>query len=132
MTATLHLPAGEPAQDFDAPAACEFLHSQARWLTHALENAESSEVVGTVLGMHEGSHALWLDLISTVQRAAPAAAEELAGVYGYHGWVVGSLERGLDRRIGWAVRRRVRILLARRLDQLTDDAVEVVEALGEG
>lgn len=129
MTLTLDPTSDPPSHDLDARAASAFLQSQARWLAHALEHVESTEVVDTVLGMHDASHDRWLGLIAGVERTDGDAAADLTAVYGYHGRVAGSLERGVAEPLGGGVRRRVCTLLARRLDQLTDEAVAIVEDL---
>jgi uncharacterized protein YPO0396 len=129
MTVMQELPA-RPEKAVDARTACTFLQAQGQWLAHGLEHASAPDVVGTVLGMHDASHEAWLDLIAAIERADEAAAQEVAALYGYHGRVVGSLERGLDPLLTGAVQHQVRRLLVRRLETLTAQAVELVEGLG--
>jgi hypothetical protein len=124
-------PDGDVAR-LDAAAACTFLQSQARWLTHALANADDPEVVGTVLGMHDASHASWLHLLAATGERDVDAAAQLVTLYGFHGQVVGSLERGVDCRLSIGVQVEVRRLIARRLELLTDEAVALVEEVAGG
>lgn len=129
MTTTLPISADEPARVLDAGLASDFLRSQARWLTHGLEHSEDPAVVTTILEMHDSSHPLWLGLIGAVRRHNPMAAGELITAYSYCGLVAGSLERGLVTSMAWSLRQRVCSLLARRMDQLIDEAVYSVESL---
>ena len=129
MTATMTLPAGGPPPLPDASAACNFLRSQKRWLVHGLLHAEDPVVVATILEMHDSSHHLWLLLLGSVRRFSPPAARQLTDLYAYHGLIAGSLERNLERDLAWTIRARVCSLLARRLEQITDDAVDAVESL---
>lgn len=131
MTVIEHHPAG-PLRAMDARAACSFLRSQARWLAQALDNADTADVVGTSLGVHDASHAAWLDLIADVERLDSDAAAAVSAVYSYHGRVVGSLERGLDPLLTGQVQGQVRQLLGRRLESLTTAAVNLIEGLGSG
>jgi hypothetical protein len=128
MTVMQELPAG-PERTLDADAASTFLHSQARWLAHALDKANVPEIVGTVLGLHDASHEAWLELIADVERLDERSAQDLAALYSYHGRVVGSLERGLDPLLNGSVQVQVRQLLADRLEAMTSAAAQLVEDL---
>jgi hypothetical protein len=134
MTATQDLTAARPPQQqrLDVHAACTFVTTQSRWLAHALAHADSADVVGTALGLHDASHGSWLRLISDAGAFACEAAAVLGTLYGTQGRVVGSLERGADVRLPDDVRQHVRDLLVRHLEEATAAAVgalRTVEAL---
>jgi hypothetical protein len=128
MSVMQDLPAG-PDRALDAAAASTFLQSQGRWLVHALDHMEAPDVVGTVLGVHDASHESWLELIADLERFDEATATDIAALYGYHGRVVGCLERGLDPLLSSTVQRQIRHMLSRRLDGMTSRAVELVRDL---
>lgn len=115
----------------DAHAASWFLQSQASWLIHGLERFEDPTAVGIVLGRHDAGHESWLSLISDIERHDHTLADTLSTLYGFHGRVVGSLERGPDPRLGHEVHLQVRRLLRTRLLALTAGAVEAVSGLAE-
>lgn len=112
---------------FDADAAAAFLSSQAAWLQHGLDRADDPTEVGIVLGTHDATHEQWLQLIGDVERhVGDEAAAEVSLLYGFHGRVVGSLERGSDLRLEPAVVAQIRRMLSERLASLTGAAVAAV------
>jgi hypothetical protein len=112
------------SDSLDAPAAAAFLRAQASWLRRGLRLATDPSEVGSVLGTHDASHGSWVSLIAEVERlVGDDAAQQVSQLYGFHGRVVGSLERGLDLRLDAGVQAQVRRMLAERLTQLTDEAV---------
>lgn len=119
--------AATPVPPAGSPGAITFLLSQAAWLRRALERADDPTEVGTALGSHDASHEAWLHLIASVERTAGHdAAQQVAVLYGFHGRVVGSLERGLDLRLDPGVARQIRRILAERLQELTAAAVATI------
>jgi hypothetical protein len=104
-------------------AAAHFLRGQASWLCRALMGPGDPSAVGTVLGAHDRSHESWLTLIAGVARVDDDAAQRLASLYGLHGRIVGSLERGIDLRLADDVAEQVRRLLSLRLQEATDEAI---------
>jgi hypothetical protein len=108
----------------DVAAASLFLRAQASWLCRGLTRNDDPAAVGIVLGAHDASHESWLTLIAATQVShGDDTAQEIAALYGFHGRVVGSLERGLDRRLETRVADHIRELLAERLRDLTQAAI---------
>lgn len=113
----------------DVVSASLFLRAQSSWLCRGLERAADPTATGIVLGAHDASHESWLDLIATVQRCrGDEPAQQIAALYGFHGRVVGSLERGLDRSLDPGVAASVRELLGERLQVLTERAVTILSS----
>ncbi|HWH32472.1 MAG TPA: hypothetical protein VNU01_07355 [Egibacteraceae bacterium] len=114
-------------QPLDREAAALFLRAQASWLRRGLRLAEDPVEVGIVLGTHDSSHESWVELIAAVERSAGApAAGVVSALYGFHGRVVGSLERDMDLRLDAAVQAQVRRMLADRLTEMTEQAVALL------
>jgi hypothetical protein len=108
----------------DRTAAALFLRAQASWLRRGLALVDDAIEVGVVLRTHDASHEAWVDTIAAVERALGGeAAQKLALLYGFHGRVAGSLERGVALFVDEDVRAQVRRMLAERLTALTEEAV---------
>lgn len=120
---------GTGVRQIDIDTATLFLRAQASWLRQGLERSADPAAVGIVLGSHDASHESWLALIGLVERLDADVAEALSTLYGYHGRVVGSLERGFDTRLDADVLCEVRRMLSDRLEQLTDEAAARLAAL---
>lgn len=107
----------------DRNRAALFLRAQSSWLRLGLGRADDPTAVGIVLGAHDASHESWLALIAALEAEDAEAAERVSALYWFHGRVVGSLERGADRRLGADALAGVRSLLAAMLGRLTEEAV---------
>lgn len=84
-----------------------------------------------MLSAHDASHAQWLALIAALRAVDDTAtAASISAVYAFHGRVAGCLERGPDPRLSKEVCADVRALLASRLEELTQTAVEGVTSSG--
>ncbi len=115
-----------PSDEADAEA---FLRREATALEHALEAAPDEGVHPAVV---ELDHELWLALIATLHaRGQHDAADEIGGLYGFHGRVLTCLERGVDPRLGAAVASRVQGLLVNELERRTTTACLWLPALRE-
>lgn len=123
-----HAPAGSGGHDALDPGAAElFLRAQASWLHLGLDRACDATAVDMVLTSHDEAHPSWLALIAVVQDTlGTAPADALAVLYAFHGRIAGVLYRGPDPRLSPAVSGCVRSLLADRLTELTDAAVEAL------
>lgn len=113
----------------DAPRAALFLRAQASWLQQGLDRVDDPAAIGIVLGTHDASHESWCALICALEQTAPDLAADVSGLYAYHGRIVGSLERGLDRRLEPSVRAQVHAMLAKRLTELTATVGAALESL---
>lgn len=135
MTTTLS-PGAQPslpaAQDttsasIAATRATAFLEAQAQWLQRGLQQGGDPIVVGIVLGAHDRSHERWLTLIDLVCRSLGSeAAQEVAALYAHVGRVAGSLEHAAMDLLPAEIATSARRLLAQRLDELTEAAVETL------
>ncbi len=114
----------------DVEDACSFLTNEAEQLEHALDHRDTPAVVDSVLGRHDDSHATWLELIADAERRDDTVAAVIEDVYGFHGCVVGALERGVDPRLCPEVREGVRALLVRELESRTRTALQAIRRLG--
>lgn len=111
----------------DRTGAALFLRAQASWLRRGLRLADNPTEVGLVLGTHDASHESWVALIAEIERTLGAeAAGTVAQLYGFHGRIVGSLERGMDLRLDTTIQGQVRRMLADRLTQMTEEAIAVL------
>lgn len=114
-------------QALDREAAALFLRAQASWLRRGLRLAADPVEVGVVLGTHDRSHESWVELIAAAERAGGHdAAAAIAALYGFHGRVVGSLERRMDLRLDAAVQEQVRRMLADRLTTMTEETLALL------
>jgi hypothetical protein len=114
----------------DVERAVLFLEAQASWLRRGLARAADPVAVGVVLGSHDACHESWLALIAHADQVSRDASQVLASLYGLHGRIVGTLERGTDLRLDAVVADQVRSLLGTRLDELTAEAVTTLRQLG--
>ncbi len=115
-----------PSDESDAEA---FLRREASALERALEAASNGRDRPVVV---ELDHESWLALIATLHaRGQHDAADEICGLYSFHGRVLTSLERGLDPRLGAAVASRVRGLLVDELERRTTTVCQRLPAMGE-
>lgn len=116
------------AEELDPAGAALFLRAQASWLRRGLRLADDATEVGVVLGTHDSSHESWVTLIAAVSHdLGPGAAAEVSQLYGFHGRVVGSLERGMDLRLEPEVQRQVRRMLAERLTDMTEQVTAMFD-----
>ena len=114
-------------QPLDREAAVLFLRAQASWLRRGLRLADDPVEVGVVLGTHDRSHESWVELIAAVEReAGEPVAGMVSALYGFHGRVVGSLERRMDLRLDAAVQEQVRRMLAERLTAMTEETIALL------
>lgn len=127
-----HQSAGSPL-GFGFTAAARFLREQQAWLADALRAAPTDPQVQAALEAHEASHPNWISLIAAADAADSVAADELARLYGLHGRVAGSLERGAREAEALPpdVHREIRELLARWLARLTRQALAALRAPAE-
>lgn len=135
MTTTLSQaaqPSLAPVQDptsasIAATRATAFLQAQAQWLQRGLQHGSDPVAVGIVLGAHDRSHDRWVALIELVWRSLGSeAAQEVASLYAHVGRVAGSLERATMDLLPAEIATAARALLAQRLDELTEIAVETL------
>ena len=119
-------------RDVAAPAiaatrATTFLRAQSQWLQRGLAHGDDAVAVGIVLNAHDRSHDRWVNLIDVVTRTLGAeAALQVAALYTYIGKVAGSLERDSLGLLSAEVATSARQLLAQRLTDLTEVAVEAL------
>ena len=115
-----------PPDDVDAG---RFLRGEAAALQRALRASAAADRLG---GGVELDHESWLALIATLHaRGQRDAADELCGLYSFHGRVVTSLERGVDPRLGAAVASRVRALLIDEVGRRTTRACRTLPRVRE-
>lgn len=122
-----------PSDERDAEA---FLRQEAATLERALVAACDDGAHRTAGDARPGAveldHESWLALIATLHaRGQHDAADEICGLYSFHGRVVTSLERGLDPRLGAAVASRVRALLVDELAHRTTMVCRELPAMRE-
>ncbi len=112
---------------FDPFTAVDFLESRACDLRHAMARPERPDVIDALRDRQAASHEGWLRLIGVLDEiAGPHVAEQVAGLYGFHGRVAACLERGLDPRLGPQVAVRVRVQLLAELQARTGATVAAV------
>lgn len=110
-----------------ATRATTFLRAQAQWLQRGLNHADDGFAVAIVLGSHDRSHDRWVALIDLVGRTLDTeVSQNLATLYAYFGRVAGSLERGTMNLLSPEVAGSARQLLAQRLTDLTEHAVDAL------
>lgn len=102
----------------------DFLRTEAARLRCGLRRDE-------VAAVHENAdvdaaHDAWLEIIAAVRMRDEADARMLAELYGLHGNLAARLERGLDPSLDAVVARRVRVLFAQRLTELTEHCVHAL------
>lgn len=123
---------GAPASDqaaLDRDAAAGFLRQQCTGLSDGLAQACVPWAATRVLATHDASHPQWLALIAALQAVGDTSTAGLVStVYAFHGRVAGCLERGPDPRLSEGICADVRALLASRLHELTERAVDAVTA----
>lgn len=108
-----------------ATRATTFLRAQSQWLQRGLVHGDDSVAVSIVLSAHDRSHDRWVNLIDLVTRTlGEDAAQQVATLYAYFGRVAGSLERESMNLLSPDVAASARKLLAHRLSDLTEAAVE--------
>ena len=112
---------------FDPFKAVDFLESRACDLRHAMARPDRPDAIAALRDRQAASHEGWLSLIGVLDRVAGAyVAEQVAGLYGFHGRVAACLERGLDPRLGPQVAVRVRVQLLAELQARTGATVAAV------
>ena len=121
---------GADCDALDVDAAARFLRAQGKAMTGGLRAPVRDAAARTALVDHESCHLAWLELIAAARRLRGGdTAEQLAVLYACHGHAVGTLDSRLRALLlrpdvaAWLQRR-----LARRLDQLTDEAVDALTA----
>ena len=108
-----------------ATRATTFLRAQAQWLRRGLEHAGDAVAVGIVLAAHDRSHERWVAHISAVeQELGESAAAAVSATYAFLGRLAGSLEAETMSLLDPEVSAQARHLLADRLTDITEQAVE--------
>lgn len=126
-TGTPAAPADDAATAIAATRATTFLRAQSQWLQRGLARGDDAVAVSIVLNAHDRSHDRWVNLIDLVSRTLTAdAAQEVGALYAYFGRVAGSLERETMNLLPADVAATARQLLAQRLADLTEAAVEAL------
>jgi len=115
-----------PVRGLDIGGACAFLGSQERELQSGLASADDPEMSRRVVRTHDESHDAWLRLLACVDDAA--LCRQLAGLYGFHGRIVESIERAGSGRLSAAGVDDVRRILADRLAASTAAAITSLRA----
>ena len=110
-----------------ATRAITFLRAQAQWLQRGLLHGDDRVAVDIVLSAHDRSHERWVATIRTATAALGDEAEaSIATVYAYAGRIAGSLDRGATDLLDPQTARNVRELLAERLGDVTEAAVDAL------
>ena len=112
---------------FDPFTAVDFLECRACDLRRAMARPHRPDAIEALRDRQAASHEGWLSLIGVLDRVAgPHVAEQVAGLYGFHGRVAACLERGLDPRLEPQVAVRVRVQLLAELQARTGTTVAAV------
>lgn len=99
-----------------------FLRTQATWLDRGLVHADRPVVVSLVLEAHARAYETWLDLINSLSAAGcEVAAAEVAGLFAFHGRVVGAIEQLHQTWLAAELGIEVRRVLLRSLDERTGE-----------
>ena len=115
-----------------ATRATTFMRAQALWLRRGLECAGDPLALEIVMAAHDRSHDRWLRVISHVsQHLGEEAAAAVSGVYGTFGRTAGCLERDALDLVHADVAARVRAVLARRLEDMTEQVIQVLWRLAD-
>lgn len=110
----------------DVDGACAFLGSQARELESGLTHGDDPDTFQRVVQTHEQSHDAWLRLLACIDDAGLCG--QLAGLYGFHGRIVESIQRAGSGRFSAAGVADVRRILADRLAACTAAAISSLHA----
>ena len=115
-----------------ATRATTFMRAQALWLRRGLECAGDPVALEIVMAAHDRSHDRWVRVISHVSDHLGAeAAQAVSSVYGTFGRTAGCLERDALDLVHADVAVRVRAVLARRLDDMTEQVIKLLWRLAE-
>lgn len=117
---------GNDRHGLDVEGACAFLGSQARELECGLAHADDAETLRRVMSTHEQSHDEWLRLLACIDDVGLSG--QLAGLYGFHGRIVESIQRARCGRFSAAGVDDVRRILADRLAACTAAAISSLNA----
>jgi hypothetical protein len=110
-----------------ATRATTFLRSQTQWLQRGLEHADDSVALDIVLAAHDRAHERWVGQIRAVEQAlGDVATQNINAAYSYLGRVAGSLDAGTMRLLPCEIATVARQLLAERLADITEQAVEAL------
>ena len=110
-----------------ATRATTFMRTQAQWLHRGLQHADCNVALGIVLAAHDRAHERWVAQIHAVEQTlGEDAAHQVATVYAYVGRIAGSLEAGTMQLLTEDLATHARQLLAERLTEITEHAVEAV------
>lgn len=110
----------------DIDGACAFLGSQARELECGLTHGDDPDTCQRVVQTHEQSHDAWLRLLACIDDADLCG--QLAGLYGFHGRIVESIQRSGTGRFSAAGVDDVRRILGDRLAACTAAAITSLHA----
>jgi hypothetical protein len=116
-----------------ATRATTFMRAQALWLRRGLECAGDPIALEIVMAAHDRSHDRWVRVISHVgEHLGGDAATAVSGVYATFGRTAGCLERDALDLVHPDVAFRVRAVLARRLEEMTEQVIKLLWRLAEG
>ena len=110
-----------------ATRATTFLRAQAQWLRRGLEHADDPIALSIVLAAHDRSHERWIGHVNAVEQTlGETAAASVSQTYAYLGRLAESLETRTMHLLAPDVASQARHLLANRLTDLTEHAVEAL------
>ena len=110
-----------------ATRATTFLRAQAQWLRRGLEHADDPIALGIVLAAHDRSHERWVGHVNAVTHGlGDTAANGVSQTYAYLGRLAASLESGTMQLLDPEIASQARHLLADRLTDITEQAVEAL------
>jgi hypothetical protein len=108
-----------------ATRATTFLRAQAQWLRRGLDRAGDEVALRIVLTAHDRSHERWVAHINAVEHElGESAAAAVSATYAFLGRLAGSLEAGTMGLVEPDVAAQARHVLADRLTDITEQAVE--------
>jgi hypothetical protein len=115
-----------------ATRATTFMRAQALWLRRGLECAGDPLALEVVMAAHDRSHDRWVRVISHVgDHLGEEAAQAVSAVYGTFGKTAGCLERDALDLVHADVAERVRAVLARRLEDMTEQVIKLLWRLAD-
>lgn len=110
-----------------ATRATTFMRAQAQWLRRGLEHADDAVALSIVLAAHDRSHERWVGQIGAVEHTlGDRAAQAVSTTYAYLGKLAASLEASTMSLLEPDVAMQARQLLAQRLTDVTESAVEAL------
>ena len=115
-----------------ATRATTFMRAQSLWLRRGLESAGDPMALEVVMAAHDRSHDRWVRVISHVSdHLGEEAAQAVSTVYGTFGKTAGCLERDALDLVHADVAARVRAVLARRLEEMTEQVIKLLWRLAD-